>query len=146
MVSRRQVRKQNKQLQQRASQARDKSVELRSVAASALEASQQLPVPAEPKPQQQVASNEPRVLEAWSTAAIVSALKTDVNVGLTMATIASETHYEAKRRRNQGNARLAYDTVARKVQTLFLSRADQAYFDTQLAELRSALESLGERF
>ncbi len=146
MVARRQVREKNQQLRQRASQACGKSVELRSKATSALYASQQLLGPVEPKTHQQVASDQPRVLDSWSTAAIVSALKTDVKVGLTMATIACQAQHEAKRRRNQDNARLAYDTVAGKVQTLFLSQADQTYFDTRLAELRSALESLGETF
>ncbi len=146
MVSRQEVREKSKQVQQHASQARNKSGELRSVAASALYASHQLFAPAEPKTHQQVASNEQMELEAWSTEAIVRALKTDVNVGLTMATIASQARDEAKRRRTQDNARLAYDTVVRKVQTLFLSKDDQAYLDTRLAELRFALESLGETF
>ncbi len=146
MVSRQEVREKSKQVQQRASQARNKSGELRSVADSALYASHQLFVPAEPKTHQQVASDEQIALEAWSTAAIVRALKTDVNVGLTMATIASQARDEAKRRRNQDNARIAYDTVTRRAQTLFLIKADEAYIDTQLAALRSALESLGEVF
>jgi len=71
-------------------------------------------------------------------------LKTDVKVGLTFAKIALQTRDHARQQRNRTRARVAYSTVVRHVESV--SEMDQGEIGSGLAELRTALELLGESF
>jgi hypothetical protein len=86
-------------------------------------------------------------LEASVNQAGVDFAKKDAACGLTFAEIAlkSSDHSEA-RSRNKANARKAYDAVTYWRQRLRFSEADAAWLDQKLAELRSMLESMGEKF
>ena len=77
---------------------------------------------------------------------IVEVLKTDSRVGLTRATIALKAPPGSqKRMRNQREARKAYDTVTHHMNRLSLTKADAQELQESVAELRLALEQLGER-
>jgi len=77
---------------------------------------------------------------------MVNAVKTDLKVGLTFAGIALQTREPAKRLRNKTKARVAYDTVMRYCKTLHLSDEDKVEILARQAELRAALQQLGESF
>ena len=77
----------------------------------------------------------------------VDFIKTDAGCGLVFADIAKHaSDGSEKRSRNRGHARKAYDTVACWRGRLKLSEADAAWLDQKLAEMRSMLESMGEKF
>lgn len=74
-------------------------------------------------------------------------LITDLGLAMTMIHIASDADVESeKRARNQANARHAYDDVSRIRLHVPLSEHERQDVDHRLAELRSALEELGEVF
>ncbi len=73
---------------------------------------------------------------------VVKSLKIDLKVGLTFATIAMQRPSE--RKRNQQNARIAYDTVMHHVERMHFSSADEAEIQARAAKLRAALQQLGE--
>jgi len=74
-------------------------------------------------------------------------LKTDLDVGLTMIRIAGQSKVgSAKRERNIKKSRLVYDTVLRFLPVARLEQEDSLLVNEKLAELRAALEELGERF
>ncbi len=72
-------------------------------------------------------------------------IMTDLNLALTLARIAADAHENAdKRARNLGSARRAYETVKSISQRLTLTSSDQDELNKKLAQVRSALEKLGE--
>lgn len=75
---------------------------------------------------------------------MVRAIKTDLKVGLTFAGIALHTRDDPKRQRNRNKARTAYDTVRRFCRILHLSADDRVEIEVREAELRAALQQLGE--
>ena len=77
---------------------------------------------------------------------MVKSFITDLKVGLTFADIALHTHDEAKRRRNQTKARIAYDTVMRYSKNLHFSDEDKLEIESRQDELKAALKQLGESF
>ncbi len=78
-------------------------------------------------------------------AAGVRLLKTELKVALTRTQIASRAEENTeRRRRNQANARTAYDRVV--VLRRWLDDKGANELNEKLAELRSRLEQLGERF
>jgi hypothetical protein len=77
----------------------------------------------------------------------VEALRTDVKVGLTFVTVATEAaEGSEKRSRNQANARDAYDTVLRLSKKTRFNEAEMGELKENLGRLKSALEALGEYF
>jgi hypothetical protein len=76
----------------------------------------------------------------------VNFIKTDLDVALTFAQIASQTGDRDKAVRNQRNARKAYDTLVRYMDSASLDRSDLDAITRKLALLKSALLGLGERF
>jgi hypothetical protein len=74
-------------------------------------------------------------------------LISDVEVGLTLARIASRSAYDLDRRiRNVQNARRAYDKVQQLLPHLGLNGSQQQTVTERLHILKSALEKLGEQF
>lgn len=74
-------------------------------------------------------------------------LITDLGVAMTLIRIAGNAaEGSEKRNRNRANARRAYDAVSRISAHVFLAADDRQVVDERLAELRSALEQLGEVF
>ncbi len=76
----------------------------------------------------------------------VELIKTDLEVALTFAQIASQTNDREKAIRNQQNARKAYDTVVRYAASATLTHFERERIATKLKLLKSALLSLGEPF
>jgi hypothetical protein len=72
-------------------------------------------------------------------------LKTEINVGLTLAKGASQAgDSSSKKVRNQAKARRAYDTVVRLSERLHLNESEVEELNQRLEPLRSALQELGE--
>ena len=77
----------------------------------------------------------------------VEFLKTDVDTGLTFASIALDAGNDlAKKERNRANARKAYDTVVAWSRRLALAESDAHQLEDKLAKLKTALCNLGEEF
>lgn len=74
-------------------------------------------------------------------------LMSDLNLAMTLTRIATDAaKNSAKRKRNQANARHAYDAVFRISRQALLTDGERQNIDARLAKLRSALEQLGEVF
>ena len=74
-------------------------------------------------------------------------LITDLDVAMTLAHIAQDAAEDSeKRSRNTANARHAYDDVSRISSRALLTGGERRDVDEKLAELRSALEQLGDVF
>ena len=74
-------------------------------------------------------------------------LITDLDVAMTLARIAGGAAEDSeKRSRNRANARHAYDAVSRISHRALLTGDERRAVDEKLAELRSALEQLGDVF
>jgi hypothetical protein len=72
-------------------------------------------------------------------------LITDLELGMTFARIASNAHEASgKRTRNKANARRAYDVISRLNHRVLLSGHEREKVELKLANLRLALEELGE--
>lgn len=77
----------------------------------------------------------------------VQVLKTDLETALTFVRIAREAGEDAeKKRRNQANARKAYDSVLHYEKRLDLSADERRELAEKLKRLKSALIDLGEVF
>ena len=74
-------------------------------------------------------------------------LITDLEVAMTLVHIAESAAEDSeKRNRNRANARHAYDAVSRISSHAVLTDDERQEVDEKLAELRSALQGLGEVF
>jgi len=74
-------------------------------------------------------------------------LTTDIAVGMTFSRIASFSRQHSERRaRNQQRARQAYDAVLHYGSLARLTQAQRVDVDRRLAQLKFALERLGEVF
>jgi len=74
-------------------------------------------------------------------------LITDLGLAMTLTRIASDALAgSGKRTRNQANARRAYEAISGISQHAFLSDDEREDVDRKLAQLKSALEMLGEVF
>lgn len=74
-------------------------------------------------------------------------LISDLGVAMTLIRIATDAAKDSeKRKRNQANARHAYDDVSRISRDLSLTDDERNDVDGRLAKLKSALEQLGEVF
>ena len=74
-------------------------------------------------------------------------LTTDLDLAMTLTRIAGDADTDSKKRnRNQANARQAYNDVSRISHHASLTDNERLDVDSKLAELRSALEQLGEVF
>mgnify|MGYP006951350853 CR=1 FL=1 len=74
-------------------------------------------------------------------------LVTDLDLAMTLTRIAADAADDpGKRKRNQANARRAYDSVSRISHHALLNEEEKGEVNGKLAELRSALEQLGEVF
>jgi len=72
---------------------------------------------------------------------------TDLDMAMTLTRIASDAPKDSeKRTRNQANARHAYDEISRISRGAVLSDNERNDVHEKLAELRSALQQLGEEF
>ena len=70
---------------------------------------------------------------------------TDLDLAMTLTHIASESPEDSEKRvRNQTNARHAYDEISRISSAAALTDNEREEVDDKLAELRSALQQLGE--
>lgn len=86
-------------------------------------------------------------LQNDSTRIGVDFLRTDIETALIFANAALNSSDDPeKRARNQTNARNGYDTVVRLSERLELTDSERKDVDSMLAELKSVLERLGERF
>ena len=79
-----------------------------------------------------------------SSGAATEFLRAELLAGMTRANIAQNTSDESKKQRNRREARKAYDAVLRFLPQTFLSHDEEEQIDSKLAELKSALRSLGE--
>ena len=73
-------------------------------------------------------------------------LRTDLDTALTFLDVAESTDNEATRQRNHANARLAYDTVVRLMQSLLLDDTQRGELTEKLALLKSRLQNVGQHF
>jgi len=74
-------------------------------------------------------------------------LISDLDLAMTLTRIATDAAKNStKRKRNQANARHAYDEVSRISRQAILTDHERHDVDGRLAKLRSALERLGEVF
>ncbi|HKW16612.1 MAG TPA: hypothetical protein VJO35_03790 [Terriglobales bacterium] len=74
-------------------------------------------------------------------------LITDLKLGMTFARIASHApEGSEKRTRNKANARKAFDSIYHLSHRVLLSNDKRQELDGKLAQLRRALEQLGEVF
>jgi hypothetical protein len=72
-------------------------------------------------------------------------LRTELTTGLTFSKIAlDETKDESKVERNRANARKAYNAVLHFMPGTILSAAESQEIEARMAQLRSALQQLGE--
>lgn len=74
-------------------------------------------------------------------------LISDLDLALTLTQIAMKSGSNAARKkRNQRNARRAYDTVQQLANRIGLTGTHRKEFDRRLEKLRSELRKLGEEF
>ena len=74
-------------------------------------------------------------------------LISDLEIALTMTFLALNSQPDSdKRRRNQYNARRAYDEVVRLSEKMNLRASERDQISGKLAGLKSALQGLGESF
>lgn len=74
-------------------------------------------------------------------------LISDLELGLTLAQIAMGSGSNTdKRKRNQHNARRAYDTILKLAERVVLTGIQRSELNNVAARLKSRLESLGEVF
>lgn len=77
----------------------------------------------------------------------VEVLKTDLKTGITFAHIAQQsTSDPEKKKRNQANARKAYDSVLDYENRLEIAQEDKLDMAEKLTRLKSVLIQLGEVF
>lgn len=73
-------------------------------------------------------------------------LKIDLQTALTFVKIARTTGDDSRKRRNCRAARKAYSTVAKLVPKVSLNAEDSRIVRQGLAELKNALDALGDEF
>ena len=71
-------------------------------------------------------------------------LRAELATGLTFSKIALEARHASKVERNRVNARRAYDTVRHFAPGTSLSAEEALEIDSRTAQLKSALQQLGE--
>jgi hypothetical protein len=71
-------------------------------------------------------------------------LRTELTMGLTFARIALEARTESKFERNRANARKAYDALLHFTPGTSLSAEEAQEIGASTAQLKSALQQLGE--
>jgi hypothetical protein len=76
----------------------------------------------------------------------VDFLKIDLEIALTFARIAGQTRENSRRKGNCRSARRAYDNVVNLIQKVDLNSGDCQALQRKLAQLKTELEALGERF
>lgn len=76
-------------------------------------------------------------------AASLKFLRTELQTGVTFAHLALTAKYGDRVERNRANARLAYDTALRFLETITPESASE--LDAQFKHLRAQLTELGER-
>jgi hypothetical protein len=77
--------------------------------------------------------------------AAIRFLNTEADIGLNLARIAAESHNAQKRARNRHNAREAYDSVLKHLDTASPTSEEPESVQRKMAKLRELLKSLGER-
>ncbi len=70
----------------------------------------------------------------------------DLDVANTLLDIAEGTRNEETARRNQNNARKAYDTLLRLLPKLRPNKQERQELDRKLSLLRDRLQTVGEQF
>ena len=78
------------------------------------------------------------------TLAEIDFLRCELDTGLTLSKLALDARRQDRRSRNSLNARKAYDTVVRFIPRVNLTPQETEEIKFRLAQLRLALESLGE--
>jgi hypothetical protein len=95
---------------------------------------------------QETTTQQLKVLEEIEKAGAMFFI-TDLELALTLTRIAGDAaENSATKARNQANARHAYDEISRISYGAVLTDNDRGDVANKLAELRSALEQLGEKF
>jgi len=85
-----------------------------------------------------------RKLSFAGVGAEMTFLRAELLAGLTRAKIAQNTNDEHKRQRNRVEARKAYDAILRFLPQTSVSSEEKEQIDSQIAELKFVLASLGE--
>ena len=78
------------------------------------------------------------------TATEVDFLRSEIDTGLTLCRIASETANADKIERNRSNARKAYESVLRFLPRVPLANDEHQEITSKLRKLRKRLQALGE--
>jgi hypothetical protein len=76
----------------------------------------------------------------------VSFLLTDLDLAMTFMDFADASRIEETTRRNQINARTAYDTVLRLLEKLKPNPDQRHAIDAKLAVLKTRLQAVGQQF
>jgi hypothetical protein len=76
----------------------------------------------------------------------VDFIRTDLDIAVTFAQIASQTGESEKTIRSQRNARKGYDAVFLAISTAALTHFERENIRRKLESLKSALQKLGESF
>ena len=71
-------------------------------------------------------------------------LLTDLDTGATFCEVAQSSNDPEKRKRNQGNARKAYDTVLKFQDGVVFDSESKAELELKLSRLKFLLKQLGE--
>jgi hypothetical protein len=74
----------------------------------------------------------------------VELLLVDLDLALTFLDVADTSHIEETRQRNRNNARKAYDTVLRLLETLKPDAGQRRAIDAKLVLLKTRLQAVGE--
>jgi len=87
-----------------------------------------------------------RALNTRTNSLRANFLQVDSEIALTFASLALEADDQQKRRRTAETARKAYDTIIRLRKDTDLGDAEKDKLEANLRQLKSELQSLGQRF
>ena len=86
------------------------------------------------------------VLESETKAVMLRFLQAELEIAKTFINVANATLLVENRERTRQQARKAYDTVVRMMSRVKLSGGEKALLSNRLAEVKTALQQLGEKF
>ena len=86
------------------------------------------------------------VLESETKAVMLRFLQAELEIAKTFINVANATLLVENRERTRQQARKAYDTVVRMMSRVKLSGGEIALLSNRLAEVKTALQQLGEKF
>ena len=83
-------------------------------------------------------------MDRHENAGFVDFLEAEVKTGLTFSSIAATSSDEEKMRRNQANARKAYDSILHFIEKAQLTSDEITELKPKIAQLQRELQALGE--